>query len=101
MKVWLDDERLMPEDFDIHVKTPLQAINLLETNLVTLISLDHDLGLNDPSDNGYKVAKWIEEKAFLGELKPLQCRCHSANPTGRDYINLALSNAKKFWNNQR
>lgn len=44
MKVWLDDIRKMPARFDRHVKTAQEAIELLETGLVTFISFDHDLG---------------------------------------------------------
>jgi hypothetical protein len=45
MRVWLDDERPKPSDFDIHVKDPESAIALLKAGLVSHLSLDHDLGL--------------------------------------------------------
>ncbi|WP_349291695.1 cyclic-phosphate processing receiver domain-containing protein, partial [Achromobacter sp. Marseille-Q0513] len=43
MKVFLDDERLMPEGWH-RVYWPEEAIGLLETGTVEEISLDHDLG---------------------------------------------------------
>ncbi len=42
MKVYLDDERPTPSGW-ISVRWPDEAIALLETGMVTDISLDHDL----------------------------------------------------------
>ncbi len=44
MKVWPDDERPMPDGYDVHVRTASEAIDLLKTGQVTRMSLDHDLG---------------------------------------------------------
>jgi hypothetical protein len=44
MKVYLDDERPVPDGW-IGCKTPSEAIELLKTGQVETISLDHDLGL--------------------------------------------------------
>lgn len=101
IKVWLDDERPMPSTFDIHVKTPEEAIELLEKNIVEYISLDHDLGLEPDSRNGYMVAKWIEEHAYFGDLVPLAWNCHTANSAGRDNMTAALMNADRFWASKR
>lgn len=98
MRIWLDDTRTKPQNFDIHVTTPEEAIDLLTTNLVTLISLDHDLGLQPETRNGYMVACWIEQQAYNNTLKPLKWLIHSANPTGRVKMAEALRNADKFWN---
>lgn len=46
MKVYLDDERETPQGF-VRVYWPDEAIKLLQTGEVTLISLDHDLGDDD------------------------------------------------------
>lgn len=43
MKIFLDDCRPMPAGFDVYVKTAGEAIELLKTGKVTVISLDHDL----------------------------------------------------------
>lgn len=101
LKVWLDDERSAPSTFDVHVKTPEEAIDLLKTNRVEYISLDHDLGLEPDTRNGYMVAKFIEEAAYNGTLDPLSYNVHSANPTGRDRMIAALMQADKFWSSRR
>jgi len=43
MKVFLDDERTTPEGWE-RVYWPDEAVALLKTELVSEISLDHDLG---------------------------------------------------------
>lgn len=94
MNVWLDDERPMPSDYHIHVRTAEDAIALLETGKVTKISLDHDLG---QVKTGYDVAKWIEENAANGSLKKLRIRVHTQNPVGRKNICAACQNADRYW----
>ncbi len=102
MKVWLDDVREMPPDFDYHARTAADAIRLLETESVRRISLDHDLG-DDENGTGYDVAKWIEARAFAwahGEacgLPPLEWAIHSQNPVGVGNMTQALRNADRFW----
>ncbi|MFZ3003425.1 MAG: cyclic-phosphate processing receiver domain-containing protein, partial [Undibacterium umbellatum] len=59
LRVFLDDERATPEGW-VRVYWPNEAIDLLETNAVAEISLDHDLG-NDQRGTGHDVVLWIEE----------------------------------------
>ena len=96
MRVWLDDVREMPKDFDVWAKTAWEAIELLNSDLVTHISFDHDLG-DEIFGTGYEVAKVIEEKAFCKTLNKLTWNIHSANPVGRQNIMAAMQNAEKFW----
>ena len=100
MKVWLDDERKAPEGW-VHVKTPLQAIELLKTGNVEEISLDNDLGMFNyqPPNEGYHVANYIEEAAITGTLKPLKIRIHTQNPVARDKMKAAIRNAYRAWHN--
>ena len=97
MRVWLDDVRPPPKGYDIHVATARGAIGILRTGMVTFISFDHDLGAG-VNKTGYDVAKWIEENAYSGLLRPIEWEIHSANPVGRNNIEKAMLNAKKFWN---
>lgn len=97
MKVWLDDIRVMPEGFDVHVKTAEAAIELLAGGRVTLISLDHDLGDENPKNTGYEVAKFIEHQVFYGILGPFEIRMHSANPVGRLNMQRCINNCKNMW----
>ncbi len=67
LKVYLDDERTPPDDGWVLVKTPAQAIALLETGEVSHLSLDHDLGDDEGIGTGYDVVLWMEEQVFLTE----------------------------------
>lgn len=96
MKVWLDDIREMPEEFTDHAVRAVDALDLLATNTVTLISLDHDLGSGNEG-TGYDVAKWIEEQARLGDLNKLEWRLHTANPVGAKNMKAALVKADEYW----
>lgn len=95
MKVWLDDLRPMPLGFDTCVKTAPEAIKLLETKKVTLISFDHDLG--DGAGTGYEVAVWIEGAAFLMQIPRLAWEVHTQNPVGAKNIRAAMEGAEKHW----
>lgn len=95
MRIWLDDERAMPQGFDIHLRTAAEAIALLAKGGISLISLDHDLG--DGGGTGYEVACYIEQAAFEGTLPPLEVAIHSANPVGRERMQQAVHNAFKHW----
>jgi len=96
MKIWLDDERPMPQGFDRQVKTADEAIALLKSGGVTLISLDHDLGETE-NGTGYNVARFIEFRAFHRILAPIEVLIHSANPVGRERMEQAINNAHVFW----
>ncbi len=97
MKLWVDDERPMPSDFDLHVKTAQEAIEQIDTGKVSLISLDHDLGSLDFDKTGYAVASYIEAGAFSGKISRMELRVHSANPVGVKSIQMAFQGANKFW----
>jgi len=96
MKVWLDDERSMPTEYDHHVKTAHEAIALIATGTVTLISLDHDLG-EAQNGTGYDVACFIEQSAYDGQLASIEVLIHSANPVGRIRMEQAIIRARQFW----
>lgn len=96
MKLWIDDNRLKPEGFDIQARTAPEAIAIIKTGEIKFISFDHDLGLGS-AGTGYDVAKWIEKNAFDGIMKPAEWVVHSANPVGRKNIDRAMMKAKQFW----
>lgn len=96
IRIWLDDIREIPEGYTHWCKTPEEAIVLLSGGKVSYISFDHDLGLPEP-ENGNMVAKWIEEKAYSGEILPLNWDIHSANPTGYRNIRDSMLSAERFW----
>jgi len=100
INIWLDDRRPMPPDFDVHVKTEQEAIKVLKDHIddYIRISFDHDLGDPDVVGDGYGVAKWIEEQAYYGNIKPVKWTVHSDNPVGIQDIIRAMESSERFWN---
>lgn len=93
MKVWLDDLRPAPDGW-LRVKTVNHAINLLQTNKVTEISLDHDLGYADKK-TGYDVMLWIEEQVIKNNFTAPKIRIHTANSSAREKMKLARQSIEK------
>ncbi len=93
IKLWLDDERAAPEGW-LRVTLPSVAIGFLEKEIVSHLSLDHDLGLEDNQMDyrtGYDVIAWLEEQVFVHNLKPPKyIFVHSANPVGRKNMEAAI-----------
>ena len=84
LKVYLDDERTPTEGW-VLVGTPAKAIALLETGMVSHLSLDHDLGDDEEIGTGYDVVLWLEEQVFNGnKFENLESiSVHSANVSAR------------------
>jgi len=105
MRIWLDDIRKMPTNFDIWFKKGQELVDYIkEGKPITFISFDHDLsfkhyfGLNPYNKlTGYDVAKVIEEMAFKNKIKRFKWAIHSANPIGAKRIEWVMINADKFW----
>ncbi len=94
MKIYLDDLRSAPEGW-IHVYWPDEAIELLETGKVDIISLDHDLG-DDERGTGYDVVIWIEEAVITRGFKPPEIKVHSANSSARIRMEAGINSIKRF-----
>ena len=99
MRVWLDDRREAPPGW-VRVRTPEEAIALLETGDVVEISLDHDLGLldGDRERTGYDVLIWLEREVAEGRwIIPLpEISVHSANPVGRKRMEQAIASIRRM-----
>lgn len=107
VRIWLDDER-DPKDpttqnlfrargDEVWVRTAADAIRLLEQGNVISISLDNDLGSTKSKKEGQAVANWIERNAHAATLPRLQWFIHSKNPVRSNSMEIALSNADRFW----
>ena len=94
MRVYLDDERDTPSGW-VRVYWPDEAIELLETNEVREISLDHDLG-DDDRGTGYDVVLWIEEAVATRGFKPPEIRVHSANSSARDKMEAGIRSIRRM-----
>jgi hypothetical protein len=82
VKLFLDDERAVPNDTWHRAYTADEAIKFLDQYgpWITHISLDHDLGTKL---TGYDVMCYIEGLEPSGRLNPdVQMTIHSANPAG-------------------
>jgi hypothetical protein len=97
MKVWLDDCRKMPSDYDIHTKSARETIELLKTGKVSHISLDHDLGISMELGNGHQVADFIEEQAFYNKIPRVKWAVHSSNAPEVIRMTITLKNADRYW----
>ena len=110
MFMWLDDIRKPWDHGHIGaswVRTAQEAIALLKTGEVTRASLDHDLAedhypwncadLDSCAGTGYDVARFLEENPQY--LPKGGVTCHSANPAGRERIQIAIKKAyEKLYN---
>jgi hypothetical protein len=87
MKLFVDDIRMAPDKTWNVVRTFEGAVYAIKvfSNLLTEISLDHDLGVfPDPhGKDGAGIAKLLVEMALDGKLnKDIKITCHSMNPVG-------------------
>ena len=108
IRLWLDDER-DPRDpgiqqrfgaagDEVWVRTVGEAIAWLERHgpLVVSVSLDNDLGVPGTENEGFRSARWIEERAVRGiAAPPAECKVHSANPVRRGEMLVAFANARR------
>ena len=89
MKIFLDDVRETPEGY-VRCYWPQEVIELLKTNQVTELSLDHDLG-DDSIGTGYDVLTWLEEQVFCHSFTPPPViKVHSANPVAKQRMLAAI-----------
>lgn len=95
IKIYLDDERKTPAGY-VGVTSPKQVINLLKKYDVDEVSLDHDLGDDNRIGTGYDVLLWIEEQVFTNpKFKCPKIKIHTANPSARKKMELALKSIKR------
>lgn len=90
MKVYLDDWRKPPIGWRL-VTSARVLCHWLEnySDKITEISLDHDLGLEN--ECGYDVLLWIEEEMITNGYNPPIIHIHTANPSARHKMKLALN----------
>jgi len=105
--MWLDDERNPKSEYiqlhygskpdDIWIKNVREAKELILSNEVTSMSLDHDLS---DYEDGYDFTKWLEEQCYKGRLdldwEPDKLCVHSDNSIGAKYMRMCLLNCVKY-----
>ena len=96
MIVLIDDERYLKEA-DLIVRNYQSALNFLDmidmsNEHIEGILLDHDLGDDDPSKNGYSLLVQMLDNGIY----PNWIKVVSSNPVGRDNIYRACDNNKRY-----
>lgn len=96
INLYLDDLRDCPEGFKL-ARTVAEAKAIMRNNTVDIVSLDHDLGVDQDGqelENGYDFVKWFCEEGIEVEKIYL----HTDNPVGRDnmYSLLKASQRREF-----
>lgn len=93
MNVYLDDLRDCPKGFTL-ARTMEQALEYIRKGNVNILSLDHDLGLDDIHQlrpTGYDLVKIFCEEG----LKVESIYLHTDNPVGRDNMYHTLLGAQR------
>jgi len=94
MRIYLDDERETPEGW-MRTFTVPETIHALETRQVTHLSLDNDLGEDQPE--GHKVLDWLEETVYNNKDFPMpKIYVHSANPTRVEHMKRAILSIERI-----
>lgn len=105
MRIYLDDARPCPEGW-VLCRWPSEVISALNVDLlaqvnnnntgdlITHISLDHDLG-DDERGTGYDVLLWIEEKVVVDGFNPPKLSVHSSNPSACQKMWAAIESINK------
>lgn len=91
INLYVDDIRKCPDGFVI-TRNYDEAIELLNSNEVNILSLDHDLGINDKGieKNGYDIVKYICEHG----ISPRKIYIHSDNVVGKENMYCTLLGAR-------
>lgn len=91
INLYVDDIRRYPDGFVI-ARNYDEAIKLLNNNEINILSLDHDLGIdeNGIEKNGYDIVKYICEHG----ISPKKIYIHTDNVVGRDNMYYTLTGAK-------
>lgn len=93
INLYVDDLRDCPEGYEI-ARTFEEALNYLRTNEINILSLDHDLGVDESGNllpTGYDLVKAICEEG----LKANKIYLHTDNPVGRENMHQTLIAAQR------
>lgn len=91
MKIWVDDIRPMPDDFDIHCHSVREFKDVVIEAFasgtdIDFISFDHDAGDYFEEGGDYiECLKWLEEVKYVDEVDICtKFYFHTGNPVGRE-----------------
>ena len=74
-----------------------ETIELLKSERVEVLSLDHDLGEDELTGTGYDVLRWLEEKVVMeGFTPPADIRTHTANSAAKPKMEAAIERINQY-----
>lgn len=86
MKIFMDDARETPRGWHRTYNIE-ETKTLLLTRKVTHLSLDNDLGSENPDTEGYHVLDWLEEQVYHDPTFPIpEMTVHSSNLSRKLYM---------------
>ena len=93
INLYVDDLRDCPKGFKV-ARTVEEALEYINSFNINILSLDHDLGIDDNGNllkSGYDLVKIICENG----LRANKIYLHTDNPVGRDNMYYTLIGARK------
>lgn len=92
INLYVDDLRKCPDDFII-ARNYDEAVEVLNNYKVNILSLDHDLGLDEDRSekNSYDIVKYMCENG----ISPKKIYIHTDNVVGRNNMYHTLIGARK------
>lgn len=93
VKLYLDDLRPTPEDFQRVYSYDEFVVFISLNGLPASISFDHDLG---PGKTGYDCAKFLVEYCLDHGITNINFSVHSQNPVGKENIEFLLRNFNRL-----
>ena len=80
MKLWVDDLRPAPQGY-VWCHSTAEAISLIRSNDIEILSLDHDAGSYAMLGGDYiAILNWMEESGYGSHVDRIHI--HSMNPVG-------------------
>lgn len=97
MKLYVDDERPLPDIYDSHEWTTARSFHeaIVKLELINFdeVSLDHDIAsfYGNKELTGYDILMWLCQRKYEGMYHvPAKIHIHTANPVGRDNMQALL-----------
>lgn len=90
MKLFVDRDAAKAPPGWTHVGSATEAINILDTDEVRVLSLDYELADDSRDGTGYDVLLWIEEQVNLAGYEPPSIAIHTDNPAAKKRMQSAV-----------
>lgn len=92
LRLFIDDQRIPPEGWEV-ARTVTEAIHILSSSSVDVISLDHDIANNQSPFHNFSDENFSAVAHYLAAMKnpPKLMLVHSASRYGTNNINEILA----------